>query len=69
MASWVHSGGIKMNEKQRKLLVALKEALEAQPEMPSYADYEDYEIISRDEYYQQYYDFQLVENIKELLRN
>jgi len=58
-----------MNEKQRKLLVALKEALEAQPEMPSYADYEDYEIISRDEYYQQYYDFQLVENIKELLRN
>lgn len=58
-----------MNEKQRKLLVALKEALEAQPEMPSYADYEDYEIISRKEYYDQYYDFQLVEDIKDLLRN
>ena len=58
-----------MNEKQRQLLVAIKAALEAQPEMPSYADYEDYEIITRDEYYQQYYDFQLVEDIKDLLRN
>jgi len=58
-----------MNKDQRKLLVALKEALEAQPEQPSYADYEDYEIISRKEYYDQYYDFQLVEDIKELLRN
>jgi len=57
-----------MNEKQRKLLVAIKEALEAQPEMPPYADYEEYEIISRDEYYQQYYDFELVEDIKELLQ-
>lgn len=36
-----------MTENQRKLLVAIKEALEAQPEMPSYADYEDYGIISR----------------------
>jgi len=61
--------GIKMNEKQRKLLVAIKEALEAQPEMPSYADYEDYEIISRDKYYDQYYNFQIVEDIKELLRS
>ena len=58
-----------MNESQRKLLVAIKEALEAQPEQPSYADYEDYEIITRKEYYDQYYDFQLVEDIKELLRN
>jgi len=57
-----------MNEKQRKLLVAIKEALESQPEMPSYADYEEYEIISREEYYKQYYDFQLVEDIKELLQ-
>lgn len=58
-----------MNESQRQLLVAIKEALEAQPEKPSYADYEDYEIISRKEYYDQYYDFQLVEDIKDLLRN
>ena len=56
-----------MNKKQRELLVALKEALEAQPEMPSYSDYEEYEIMSRKEYYDQYYDFQLVEDIKELL--
>ena len=36
-----------MNEYQRKLLVAIKEALEAQPEKPSYADYEEYGIMSR----------------------
>ena len=58
-----------MNEYQRKLLVAIKEALEAQPEMPPYADYEEYGIMSRKEYYDQYYDFRLVEDIKELLRN
>lgn len=58
-----------MNEKQRQLLVAIKEALEAQPDEPSYADYEDYGVISRKEYYDQYYDFRLVEDIKDLLRN
>lgn len=58
-----------MNESQRQLLVTIKEALEAQPEIPSYADYEEYEIMSRKEYYDQYYDFQLVEDIKELLRS
>ena len=31
-----------MNESQRQLLVAIKEALESQPEMPSYAGYEEY---------------------------
>jgi len=58
----------KMSEKQYGLLLAIKEALEAQPEKPSYDDYEE-GIISREEYYDQYYNFQIVEDIKELLRN
>ena len=41
ISSWEQNGAI-MNKKQRELLVALKEALEAQPEMPSYSDYEEY---------------------------
>jgi len=57
-----------MNESQRQLLVALKEALEAEPEMPLYSDYED-GLMSRNEYYNYNYDFQLVEDIKELLRS
>lgn len=61
-------GGIKMNENQRQLLVAIKEALEAEPEMPSYSDYED-GLMSRKEYYNRNYDFQLVEDIKDFLRN
>lgn len=57
-----------MNENQRQLLVAIKEALEAEPEMPSYSDYED-GLMSRKEYYNRNYDFQLVEDIKDFLRN
>lgn len=56
-----------MNKKQRELLVVLKEALEAQPEMPSYADCED-GFISKKEYCDRDYDFRLVEDIKELLQ-
>ena len=57
-----------MNESQRQLLVAIKEALEAEPGRPSYFDYED-GLMSRNEYYDRNYDFQLVEDIKNLLRN
>lgn len=42
-----------MNEKQYGLLLAIKEALEAQPEQPSYDDYEE-GIISRKQYYDRY---------------
>jgi len=58
----------KMNEKQYGLLLAIKEALEAQPEQPSYDDYEE-GIISRKQYYDRYAQYQIVEDIKELLRN
>ena len=60
--------GNKMNEKQYGLLLAIKEALETQPEQPSYDDYEE-GIISRKQYYDRYAQYQLVEDIKELLWN
>lgn len=57
-----------MNKKQRELLVALKEALKAQPSEPSYSDYKD-GTISIEEYENQCYEFKLVEDVKDLLRN
>lgn len=60
--------GNEMNEKQYGLLLAIKEALEAQPDQPSYAAYED-GYMSRETYYKRCFQVQLVEDIKELLRN
>jgi len=68
------AGGLKMdednemNEKQYGLLLAIKEALEAQPDQPSYDDYEE-GTISRKQFYDRRAQYQLVEDIKMLLWN
>ena len=44
-----------------------KEALESQPEEPDYEDYEVRGLLTRDEYYSQQYEYDLVEDIRRLL--
>ena len=57
-----------MSDKQYELLLAIKEALEAEPEEHLYAAYEN-GYMSRETYYKRCLQVQLVEDIKELLRN
>lgn len=57
-----------MNDKQQKLLEAIRDALQSQPEKPYYEDYEQGNM-SHKQYYTQMYKFMLVEEIKELLQN
>jgi len=56
-----------MSDKQYELLLAIKEALEAEPEEYLYAAYEN-GYMSRETYYKRRLQVQLVEDIKELLR-
>ena len=55
-----------MNDEQVKLLESILDALQSQPDTPFYEDYEQGNI-SHHQYYQQLYQYNLVENIKELL--
>ena len=55
-----------MTDEQRDLLKNILEALEAQPEEPSYDDVDNH-LMSHDEYVGQYYEWNLVEQIKEIL--
>ena len=57
---------MKMTDEQRDLLKNILEALEAQPEEPNY-DEVDNHLMPHDEYVCQYYDWNLVEQIKEIL--
>lgn len=57
-----------MNDEQVKLLESIRDALQSQPDMPLYGDYEQ-GSISRDRYYKQLYRFTLVEDIKDLLND
>ena len=56
-----------MSPEQVKLLEPLKEALESQPEEPDYEDYEVRGLLTRDEYYSQQYEYDLVEDIRRIL--
>ena len=55
-----------MTDEQRELLKNLLEALESQPEEPNY-DNVDNHLMSYDEYVDQYYEWSLVEQIKDIL--
>lgn len=57
-----------MNDEQEKLIESIRDALQAQPDKPFYEDYERGNI-SRHQYYEQLYKYNLVEDIKELLRD
>lgn len=57
-----------MDDKQYGLLLAIKEVLEAAPKESPYTDYEN-GYLSRETYYKRRLQFQLVEDIKELLQN
>lgn len=56
-----------MSPEQVKLLETLKEALESQPGNPDYEDYSVRGILTRDEFYSQQYEYNLVEDIRRLL--
>ena len=55
-----------MTDEQRDLLKNILDALESQPEEPNYGDVDNH-LMSHDEYVGQYYDYNLVEQIKEIL--
>lgn len=55
-----------MEDEQRELLEKILEALESQPEEPNYDDVDNH-LISHDEYVSQYYEWSLVEKIKDIL--
>lgn len=55
-----------MNKSQENLLVAIRDALEARPERPNYSDYEN-GLMSREEYYNQEFQYTLVDDIVNLL--
>lgn len=57
-----------MTDKQYELLSDIYDALRSQPKDPSYEDYEK-GIISREDYYDQHYNYQIVKDIREAIIN
>lgn len=55
-----------MEDEQRELLEKILEALEAQQEEPNYDDVDNH-LMSHDEYVGRYYEWSLVEHIKDIL--